>query len=178
MTKQVFVPILLVIAYIIGLGLFTKYVDEGKIKITSPIKSSQANPISTPEPIKTVAITNQEDQIITLQVEIANTPALRKQGLSGRSNLDSNEGLLFTFPQKAQPPFWMKDMNFPIDIIWISDNKIAQIHKSVPAPDPNTPESQLQLYTPNDPINYVLEAVAGFAEQNNISPGDTIQLPN
>src|SRR4030042_2564613 len=55
-------------------------------------------------------------------VEIADTPEKRSQGLSGRDNLSQNQGMLFIFNQPAIPSFWMKDMNFPLDFIWINNN--------------------------------------------------------
>ncbi len=113
----------------------------------------------------------------TISVEIANTESKRQKGLSNRVKLNPNHGMLFIFPQKdIYPRFWMKDMFFPIDIIWINDGIITQIHKNVPAPEPNTPENELMFYLPDDPIDLVLEVPAGFSDQNNIMPGDPVDL--
>src|ERR1035437_11182288 len=55
-----------------------------------------------------------------ISAEVANTPTARQKGLSGRACISQNEGMLFVFPQSGSYPFWMKDMKFPIDMIWIS----------------------------------------------------------
>src|SRR4051812_1798797 len=55
-------------------------------------------------------------------VDLATTPTTREQGLSGRAALPENHGMLFVFDTPGVYPFWMKDMNFPIDMIWISND--------------------------------------------------------
>ena len=75
-----------------------------------------------------------------------------------------------------EPPFWMKDMKFAIDIIWINDSEIVQIDKNVQPPAPNTVDEDLLLYIPSQPIDYVLEVNANFTEENNIKVGDSIDL--
>jgi uncharacterized membrane protein (UPF0127 family) len=111
---------------------------------------------------------------IEIVVDIAETNEEIIQGLSGRKSLGVNEGMLFLFESNSMLSFWMKDMLIPIDIIWIADNSIVDIHKNIPAPDAETPYANLPLYTPEKPINYVLEVNAGFAEQNNFNVGDTV----
>src|SRR5258708_629882 len=61
----------------------------------------------------------------TLLVEIVKTPEQMQQGLSGRPSMMNNRGMLFDFGSKqTAPTFWMKNMNFNLDFIWISKNKI------------------------------------------------------
>jgi uncharacterized membrane protein (UPF0127 family) len=110
-------------------------------------------------------------------VEIADTFQKRQKGLSERESLAEGEGMLFIFAQKdIQPPFWMKEMKFAIDIIWIDDNKIVQINENVPAPEPDTPNSELKFYTPNQPIDYILEVNAGFVDEKGLKIGDNVDL--
>lgn len=109
-------------------------------------------------------------------VDIAKTNEEKSQGLSDRKSLGKNEGMLFLFESNSTPSFWMKDMLIPIDIIWITDNSIVDIHKNIPAPDPKTPYVDLPRYTPEKPINYVLEVNAGFSDENNINIGDTVEI--
>lgn len=102
----------------------------------------------------------------TIFVTIADTAALREQGLSGHPGLKSDEGMLFLFEHAGQYPFWMKGMLFPIDIIWIStDWKIVTIAKAI------TPETYPEAFFPEDPAQYVLEVPAGFSTQHNLSVG-------
>jgi uncharacterized membrane protein (UPF0127 family) len=114
----------------------------------------------------------------TIYVEVADTEDKRRKGLSGRKSLKKNQGMLFDFKvEDTQPTFWMKDMNFDIDIVWINDGMISQIDSNVPAPAPNTSESQLTLYKPSSLIDYVLEIRAGYTDEKNIKVGDKVELP-
>jgi uncharacterized membrane protein (UPF0127 family) len=112
-----------------------------------------------------------------LMVEIANNNKERRQGLSGRSSLPQNEGMLFVFEPNGKPTFWMKDMKFPIDIIWINEEgKIVGIQKNV-QPESDTPDNDLARYNPPEPVKYVLEVNAGFADTNGIEEGSFAELP-
>lgn len=115
-------------------------------------------------------------QGVKISVEVASNSAEKSKGLSGRKTLGKNEGMLFVFAKDTQPSFWMKDMNFSIDIIWINDGKIVQIDKNVPNPPPGTADSQLPLFSPNETIDYVLEVNAGFSEKNIFQVGDPVDL--
>ncbi len=107
-------------------------------------------------------------------VEIVETTEAKKQGLSGREKLKGNEGMLFDFrkdPNK-KPPFWMKDMNFDIDIIWIKNNRIIEITHGATAPK-NSFE-RLKIYSPPGKIDFVLEMNEGWSELNSVNIGDKI----
>jgi hypothetical protein len=108
---------------------------------------------------------------VTLQVEIASTPEMLKQGLSGRAGLKENEGMLFVFERPGKYSFWMKDMNFPIDIIWIGEDlKVIYIKKDA------LPNSFPEVFTPDKNAKYVLEVNAGFSEKNDLKEGDSVQF--
>ena len=59
---------------------------------------------------------------ILVCASVADTPEARQQGLSGRAGLGESEGMLFVFPKDGEYAFWMKDMRFSIDILWLSGN--------------------------------------------------------
>jgi uncharacterized membrane protein (UPF0127 family) len=109
-----------------------------------------------------------------LLVEIASTDQTRMQGLSGREPLTESQGMLFDFTNTTtrQPNFWMKDMKFNIDIIWIANNKIIGITPNVLAPSSN---KELPLYSPPGDITHVLEVLAGWSNRNQIKVGDTVK---
>jgi uncharacterized membrane protein (UPF0127 family) len=96
----------------------------------------------------------------SLQVEVVNTPESVEQGLSGRDTM-SADGMLFVFPNEAVRAFWMKDMRFAIDIIWIRDGKIVGRVESAPPPEPGTPDGQLPRFISPEPVDMVLETVPG-----------------
>ena len=68
-------------------------------------------------------------------VEIADTEDTKSQGLSGRTSMAKNKGMLFIFNESSYKYFWMKGMNFPLDFVWINGKKIVDIKKNVPKPD-------------------------------------------
>ncbi len=109
-----------------------------------------------------------------VKVELALTPAQQEQGLSGRKTLAENSGMLFIFDKPGQYPFWMKDMNFPIDIIWLSeDMKVIYIKGDA------RPELYPESYGPSavdGSAKYVLEVVDGFSDKNNLKVGDSVQF--
>jgi len=106
---------------------------------------------------------------ISIAVELALTPESQAQGLSGRDRLGENEGMLFVFDRPDKYSFWMKDMNFPIDIIWIGEDlQIIYIKKNA------TPESFPEAFTPNTKAKYILEVISGFSENNNLREGDRV----
>jgi len=111
-----------------------------------------------------------------LEVEVANTNEDRKKGLSDRDSLDEGSGMLFAFGQEnVTPSFWMKNMKFSIDIIWIDDDTVVGFVKDV-KPQGGVGDNGLNLYTPEVKIDYVLEVNSGFVEKNNISPGDPVKI--
>lgn len=109
-----------------------------------------------------------------LFVEIADSQEKISKGLSGRKFLGKDEGMLFIFAKDKFPAFWMKDMNFPIDIIWINNGKIVGIEENV-QPEPDKEEKFLKLYHPPEPVDMVLEVNAFFSKENGIKVGDSVQ---
>jgi len=108
---------------------------------------------------------------LSLTVEIADEPHEQVQGLSNRDSLDYNQGMLFIFTQPEKPGFWMKDMKFSIDIIWIDENStITQITANV------SPDTFPQTFLPASPIKYVLEVNAGWSKENNIKAGSKMRF--
>lgn len=106
----------------------------------------------------------------SVQAELAKTPQQRTQGLSDRGHLPENEGMLFVFDSPGQYTFWMKDMHFPLDIIWIDEEgTVADITLHA------TPESFPQSFSAHRPILYALEVNGGFAEEHSITIGDRVE---
>ncbi len=92
----------------------------------------------------------------TILVEIADTPEERAQGLSGRAGLPAGHGVLFVFDSHGLYGFWMKEMNFSIDIIWLSEEfQVIDIARSV------SPNTFPHVFYPPRPVKYVLETNPG-----------------
>lgn len=81
--------------------------------------------------------------------------------------------MLFVFSKPGVYKFWMPDMYFAIDIVWIADGKIAAIHKRAP---PMLDMQNPIFYSPPKPVQYVLELNGGFAEKHNIEAGDSVTI--
>lgn len=111
-----------------------------------------------------------------LTVEVANTPSTRETGLSYRKSLDKDSGMLFVFDYASYPVFWMKDMNFPLDIIWINRNMVVDISEDLPFPKASTSLNELPTYEPKSAVNYVLEVNAGYVKENAIKIGDPVSI--
>jgi len=109
-----------------------------------------------------------------LSVIVADSESERQRGLSNREDLGGADGMLFVFDTKnVQPPFWMKDMEFAIDILWIDDGKVVQMDENA---QPQKEGEPLRFYVPKQPVDYVLEVPAGFIDENNITVGTPLTL--
>lgn len=146
---------------------------DNSSKIFSVIDATTLAPSPTPEAKKTIIVGGK-----TFFIEIADSPEERQMGLSGRKELEKNSGLLFIFDkQNTRPPFWMKGMEISIDIVWIDNDKVIQLNTDVKPEPTDTPDKDLRLYTPNQPIDQVLELSAGTVKEMKIRVGDKVEMP-
>ncbi len=116
---------------------------------------------------KTIIINSHQ-----LRVEIADTDEKRSQGLSGRDKLEEDEGMLFIYQTPGYYKFWMKDMQFPLDFIWIEGDKIVDITENVLIPDKNN--QFLPVYTSLYKADKILEVNAGLIKSKGVKIGDKI----
>lgn len=108
---------------------------------------------------------------VAVQVEIADTDAERARGLSGHAPLGDLAGMLFIFPEEGLYSFWMRDMTFPIDILWLdAAGAVVHIEENV------SPHTYPTAFTSGSPARYVLEVRAGFADQHDIEIGEVANL--
>ena len=165
MFKQIILPILGVLIFIVVVGIFVR-------KSSSLGLSNLFIPRPTATAEKTVTI-----DATKINVQIADTSQERVRGLSGVASLKEDSGMLFVFDTKGvTTQFWMKGMLIPLDIIWIGSGKIVQIDKNVPIPPPDTADNNIKTYSAGAPIDYVLEVNAGFSDKNGINVGDSVDL--
>jgi uncharacterized membrane protein (UPF0127 family) len=130
--------------------------------IVSPVISNETLPIT--------AIVSSP-QGVDIHVRVANTDKTRELGLSHFKTLAKNEGILFSFPQVGIYPFWMKDMNFPLDIIWIDENSTI-VDRVINADPSSYPKS----FIPQHVARYVLEIPAGTADQYGLIVGALVTI--
>ena len=107
-----------------------------------------------------------------ISVEVADTVEKRSLGLGKRSGLGNGWGMLFVFEKRKQHGFWMKDMEFPLDIIWLDNHRIAYILRNVqPAKSGVIPP----VMTPPVAGNFVLEIDAGRADELKLQVGQRLK---
>lgn len=107
---------------------------------------------------------------LCFQVDRADTEVRRQMGLSRRDNLPQDHAMVFTFDSSSRQCMWMRDMKFPIDIIWLDEKKkVLKIENNV------APETYPTTFCA-DGSKYVIEINAGLAKSLDLSLGDTVQL--
>ena len=138
----------------------------------SPVPSPiAATPTITPGPmVPTVTV-----GVVEFEVEIVHTPAQRATGLSSRDSLRPMTGMLFVFESGRASAFWMKDMRFPLDFVWIGEG-CDVVDTTLNVPHPATPDSPLPIYESSSPAAYTLEVNAGELEALGIRKGDPVRF--
>ena len=104
-------------------------------------------------------------------LEVAVTKAEHEKGLSDRKFLDKDKGMVFLFEKEDKQCFWMKDMEFPLDIIWLdSARKVVHLERNV------SPDTYPQAICPSEKAAYVIEIDAGQAAEAGILPGQILNF--
>ena len=108
-----------------------------------------------------------------IPVEVADTLKKRRLGLGKRTSLKKGWGMLFIFGKRKPYRFWMKDMQFPLDIIWLDNHRIVHIiHNVKPVNSRDEPE----IMTSPVPVNFVLEIAAGRAAKLRLKTGQRMKF--
>lgn len=105
------------------------------------------------------------------QLLIAKSDKDKQIGLSKYNNLAKDKGMVFIFDNEGLYSFWMKDMKFPIDILFIKGDKIVTIQQNVPI-------NNLTIYSPTQNVDKVLEINANLSREYGINVGDSVTLKN
>lgn len=135
--------------------------------ILAVVAQTLAVEVNPPLPTGTLAIAGRT----TITVELAQTAHEKMRGLSGRAELKSGRGMLFVYERPQPIGIWMKDMRFPLDILWIREGRIVHIEQNAPPLAPAGPE---RVYTATGDL--VLEVPAGFTAQHKIRVGDAVKV--
>lgn len=104
-------------------------------------------------------------------LEVVKTEKDKQIGLSKYKTFPQDKGMLFLFDKEGFYSFWMKDMKFPIDIIYIKGNKITTIYGNVPI-------NNLKIYSPTQPSDKVLEINANLSKKYGFKTGDLVTFKN
>lgn len=109
----------------------------------------------------------------TVYVEVADSPKEQSLGLMFRKKLEKDEGMLFIFDDNRKHSFWMKNTLITLDMIWL-DSKKEVVHIEHSAPP--CKESPCPTYSSQYPAKYVLELNGGWAIENDLKLGDTLEF--
>lgn len=110
-------------------------------------------------------------------VELAISPEDRQMGLSDRESLPAYTGMLFIFEGDQHLSFWMKDMQFPLDMVWIDSTcHVADVTLGAPPPEPGQEPVDLPRYRPESPARFVLEINAGEFEESGLAVGAAVRF--
>lgn len=127
--------------------------------------------------IITFIMSKQTKQVVvnnkSFNVKIADNEKERQIGLSKTTKIVENQGMLFIFDNADYHSFWMKDMKFPIDIIFIKGDKVVTVIENA---KPGVKEEDLEIYQPEEASDKVLEVSAGTAKKYNIKKGTLIRI--
>lgn len=133
-------------------------------------------PSTSPTPLPSIVPTPKFSRISLdsqeLSVETVSSPHEKAQGLSGRNGIGS-DGMLFVTDPPQIVVFWMKDMRFPIDILWIKDGKVTGFIENAPVPTSGVEDSKLPTYSSKTPVDYILELPAGSVNHYAVHVGST-----
>ena len=109
------------------------------------------------------------------RADIADTIDKQSIGLSGRPHLGEDEAMLFVFGGYTGRTFWMPDMNFPIDIIWLKDDVVVGFAENA-QPEPGVGMFGLKRYASPEPVDKVLEVIAGTVSRLGVKIGDRVAI--
>jgi len=139
-------------------------------------KDSQQN--TTNPALYSAADRSKGDLLINnhmLKVEIVNTPASIIRGLSGRSEIGS-DGMLFVLPERRQGNFWMKDMLFDLDFVWIKNSRVVDLHENIAAPSKIGSGEDINRIKTDQYVDLVLELPVGKIKELQIQIGQSIKI--
>ncbi|MEK7106793.1 MAG: DUF192 domain-containing protein [Patescibacteria group bacterium] len=136
------------------------------ISLAAPHNGTPNTAVAPETGLRTIQLAGQD-----IKASVVSTREERSKGLGGRIGLARNEGMLFVFDSDGEYRFWMKDMLFPIDILWLSEGGgVVDIKGKI------SPATYPDVFTPKAPARYVLELPAGFSEEYSVKVGDIVGL--
>lgn len=162
------VSIVIVVAIIAVLGMAALQSDDPSTTDQQPTQTQSRSDGQLDDlPQQTATLGDAE-----LTLYVTTTPDQSVKGLSDSPELPIDHGMLFYMPGQRQLSFWMKDMNYPIDMLWLDDQRrIIHIETNV------APDTYPQRFTnPSDTnAHYVLEINAGDTARYQLSLGDQLR---
>jgi uncharacterized membrane protein (UPF0127 family) len=178
-TKRLIVVLVIIIVLLSVAKFQTKRKTEQKSPESAP-NGPSTSPAAVITPYQSTDSASPKYVMVEIDgrefsVEVARTEEEINEGLSNRRETGS-DGMLFIIDPPRIPSFWMKGMNFPLDIIWIRNGKVIKIDHDVPAPSANQNPSTFPTYQPPATVDRVLELPAGVAARYGLKTGSFVSV--
>ncbi len=161
-------PLLAVLIFLLFVGIFLAFFAKdfvffGSSKAIDPACSDSNMYISD---VSKQLYSKSEK---TFDIEYAKTPSQLELGLSRRTCIPKHAAMIFLFPTEDKFGIWMKDMNFPIDVLWLTkDKKVVHIEKAM------QPSSYPKVFYPSQDALYVIEMASGQVDELGVGIGEVL----
>ena len=146
------------------------------VACTTPTPTVAASPLENPSlaSLPRGVVTLGAD---TFNVWIAETQAARVQGLSDQPSMPRDWGMWFDRESTGVASFWMKNMHFPLDMLWLDESfQVVHVTHNAEVLEAGTPDAELPRYRPPVPVRYVLEVNAGLAQELGLQEGVVVEV--
>jgi len=163
------------VVIVVSLGVLVWIAETAAPNVRSPfdqttagnMEASSSAVVNQPSYLtESLAVTDIKAPKGVIHAMVASTSDQKELGLSNSPSLPADSGMIFPFQYPGDYGFWMPDMNYSLDMVWISsDKKVAGITYDVPA------DSYPEVFYPPLPISYVMELSVGEAERFGVATG-------
>jgi len=140
------------------------------LSLATSAKAKTASHVPAPKPAPVLDVHGTP-----LRLEIADNDSLRERGLSKRSTLAWNRGMLFVFPSEQERTFWMIDCAFDLDIAYLDGNGVVEDEQTMVAEPGVSPENLRRYPSASDRVQYALEVNRGWLAAHALRVGDTLR---
>ncbi|MFW3147189.1 MAG: DUF192 domain-containing protein [Thermoplasmatota archaeon] len=127
------------------------------------------------EGLAQVIFFTDDQQVLKVDCEIADTQEERAKGLMDREELPADMGMLFYYEVPRVVSFWMKNTSIPLDIIFVSP-EFTVLNIAEAEPGIGISDNEQERYPSDGEVRYVIEINQGLAEKHNIIPGSTVTV--
>jgi uncharacterized membrane protein (UPF0127 family) len=142
-------------------------------EFTPPSATTNATSAAGQPPLRTIEAGVNGSTIV---LEVADDGDELTRGLSGRDGLDDDAGMLFVWEEPGVRTLWMKETRFPLDFLWLDEERrVVSIEANVP-PQPGAPDSELIRYSSGAPVRYAIELDAGMIAALGIAVDDVVEF--
>lgn len=146
------------------------------VEDTTPLGSTPSPPDDGYDRTTVTVVDEDGATLGRVEVRVADTHEKRYLGLSNTSSMAEDEGMLFVYGESGDHAYVMRNMSFPLDIVYVgADGRITSIHHA-PVPPEGTPERELERYRGTG--RYVLEVNRGWAADHDVEVGDEVRIAN